>query len=130
MSKLTDILVVEEGFRGNIYVDTEGFETIGIGTKLPISKEEGILLLEFRLNKIKRDVDEALAHLQIEDDAWDVLYLMAYQLGVGGLLKFQKMINALERQDYKTASKEMLLSKWAKQTPNRANRMAEMMKEV
>ena len=130
MSRVTDILEFEEGFSGDMYFDTEGFATIGFGTKLPINKDEGRLLLEFRLNKIKREVDEALSHLQIEDDAWDVLYLMAYQLGVGGLLKFKKMINALERQDYQEASKEMMRSMWAIQTPNRAERMAEMMKEV
>lgn len=127
---MIEILKREEGFNGDMYFDTEGFKTIGYGTKLPISEEEGQLLLEFRLNKIKRDVDEALSHLQIEDDAWDVLYLMAYQMGVGGLLKFKKMISALERQDYEEASRQMLLSKWAKQTPNRAKRMAKMMKEV
>ena len=104
-SKLTDILEVEEGFNGDMYFDTEGFATIGFGTKLPITNEEGRLLLEHRLNKIKIEVDTALSHLQIEDDAWDVLYLMAYQMGVGGLLKFQKMISALERQDYEEASR-------------------------
>ena len=43
-----------------------------------------------------------------------------------------KFLNALnqEQPDYVEASKEMLDSKWAKQKPNRANRMSERMAEI
>lgn len=120
----------EEGFKGVVYKCTEGFDTIGYGTKLPITKEEATLLLEYRLNKVKSELNSSLYALKAPAEVWDILYNMAYQLGVPGLLKFGKFIKALQNKDYSQASIEMLDSKWASQTPNRANRLADRMKAI
>jgi lysozyme len=56
-----------------------------------------------------------------------VLVCMAYQLGVAGLLGFKNMLAATASGDYKKAAAEMLNSRWARQTPNRAQRMAKQM---
>ena len=50
---------------------------------------------------------------------------MGFQLGIGGLLGFRKMWAALERSDYAQAAEEALDSRWAEQTPNRAQEVAE-----
>ena len=125
--KLIEDVKQEEGFRGEVYKCTEGFDTIGYGTKLPINEHEAELLLNYRLNKTIGAVKSLLYDLQIDDRAWDILYNMGYQMGVYGLLKFKNMIKALRNKDYERASIEMLDSKWAKQTPNRANRLAQEM---
>jgi lysozyme len=52
---------------------------------------------------------------------------LAYQLGLTGVSQFQKMWMALSNGDFGLAAKEMLNSKWAKQTPNRAKRHVEQM---
>ncbi len=117
----------EEGFSSIVYQCSEGFDTLGYGTRMPITKEEGVLLLEYRLNKTISGVKSSLHHLNIHDEAWDILYNMAYQIGLGGLLKFKRMIIALEAKDYYNASIEMKSSLWAKQTPNRANRLIDRM---
>jgi len=57
-----------------------------------------------------------------------VLIEMVFQLGVGGVSKFKKMWSALQEQDYNKASIEMLDSRWAKQTPSRANSLASIMR--
>ena len=57
-----------------------------------------------------------------------ILVEMSYQLGVNGVLKFKKMWGALKNEDYTEASKQMLDSRWAIQTPNRAKKLAEMMR--
>ena len=124
---LIEDLKQEEGFKGIVYKCSEGFDTIGFGTRLPITKEEATLLLEYRLSKTISGVKSSLHHLNIHDEAWDILYNMAYQIGLGGLLKFKLMIVALENQDYYNASIEMKSSLWAKQTPNRANRLIDRM---
>ena len=124
---LIEDLKQEEGFKGIVYKCSEGFDTIGFGTRLPITKEEATLLLEYRLSKTISGVKSSLHHLNIHDEAWDILYNMTYQIGLGGLLKFKKMIKALENQDYYNASIEMKSSLWAKQTPNRANRLIDRM---
>ena len=124
---LIEDLKQEEGFEGVVYKCSEGFDTIGYGTRLPITKEEATLLLEYRLNKTIGVVKSSLYYLNIHDEAWDILYNMGYQMGLEGLLKFKKMIKALENQDYYNASIEMKSSLWAKQTPNRANRLIDRM---
>ena len=57
-----------------------------------------------------------------------VLLSMAYQMGVGGLLKFRKMLAAIEDNDWPEAEKQALDSRWAKQTPDRAKRHAEILR--
>lgn len=119
----------EEGFVGYPYNDSLGFPTIGYGTKLPLDREEAELLLRHRLNKYKRELRQKL-DLHISQEAWEILDHMVYQMGVGGVLNFKKMIAALKAKDYNKAADEMLDSKWAKQTPARATRLADRMRAL
>ena len=52
---------------------------------------------------------------------------MIFQMGFTGVSKFKNMIKALQNHDYKQASIEMLDSRWAKQTPNRAKELSSHM---
>ena len=52
----------------------------------------------------------------------------SYQIGEGGVSKFKNMWKALDSEDYGEASFQMLDSKWAKQTPARAGKLAGKMK--
>ena len=129
MSLIEDIKF-EEGFSGLVYEDTEGYDTIGYGTKLPLSKDEAELLLNYRLDKSKSNLKAVLYKLEIKDEAWEILFNMAYQLGVPRLLGFKRMIKALENQDYLEASEEMRDSLWYQQTRNRAKRLIKRMKAL
>lgn len=129
MSLIEDIKQ-EEGFSGTVYRCTEGFDTVGYGSRMPITKEEAELILNHRLNQTKAQLTSYLYDLDIKQEAWDILFNMAYQLGVNGVLKFKKMIEALRDKDYKEASKQGLDSLWAKQTPQRANRLMKRMSEL
>ncbi|MDQ7061574.1 MAG: hypothetical protein Q9M43_10770 [Sulfurimonas sp.] len=54
MEKLIESIKQNEGFRGEVYKDTLGFDTIGYGTKLPLSKEESEMIPKSRLiQKVK-----------------------------------------------------------------------------
>ena len=127
---LIDDIKQEEGFKGTVYKCTEGFDTIGYGTRLPLSEKEAEIILEHRLNILKGNLSSSLDMLDIDKKAWDILYNMVYQMGVKGVLNFKNMIKALENKDYKKAGDEMLDSKWAKQTPARANRLSKAMKAI
>lgn len=122
----------DAGFKsgGKVYVDTEGFETIGYGTKLPLTQEECELLLRHRLNKVLSEVNSNFYDLEAPEEVCNILYEMAYQLGLGGLLKFKNMIKALYNRDYKTASLEMKDSLWYFQTPNRVEKLSKKMAEA
>ena len=53
---------------------------------------------------------------------------MVFQLGIGGVSKFKKMWEALEKGDYTEASFQMMDSRWAKQTPSRAESLSKIMR--
>lgn len=129
MSLIEDIKQ-EEGFSGTVYKCTEGFDTVGYGSRMPITKEEAELLLEYRLKAMKAQLTGYLYDIDIKDEALDILFNMAYQLGVKGVLNFKNMIKALKDNDYKEASIQMLDSLWAKQTPNRAKRLSDRMSKL
>ena len=52
---------------------------------------------------------------------------MVYNLGITRLLKFKKMLAALDSGDYELAATEMLDSRYARQVKGRAKRNAYMM---
>lgn len=127
---LVENIKESEGFRGMPYDDTEGYPTIGYGTKLPLSEKEAELLLEHRLDGFKKELHVKLPHLNIPPEAWDVVYEMAYQLGVPRFMKFQKMITALVGNNYELAADEGMDSLWAKQTPNRAKKLMDRLRSL
>ena len=128
---LIEMIKKHEGFRGMPYEDTRGYPTIGYGTKLPITEEEAELLLKHRLDeKILKLSEKESFYLDLPERAQEVIANMAYQMGVGGVLRFKKMWAALKEGDYKKAANEMLDSRWAKQTPNRAKELAEIIRSI
>ena len=128
---LVDTIKAYEGFSGTPYIDTEGYQTIGYGTKLPITEYEAQLLLEHRLNLMISELNNKLKFIhRLPQEAKEVLYNMAYQLGVPTLLRFRKTLKAIELGNYKEASKEMLDSRWAKQTPRRAKELSNILAKI
>ncbi len=131
MYDLVESIKKHEGFVGMPYNDSLGVPTIGYGTKLPITESEADLLLKSRMYQKKEELERVEPFFkELPKEKQDVLLEMAYQLGVGGLLKFRKMWKALKRFDYKEAAKEALDSRWAKQTPKRAEELADRLKEA
>ena len=127
-----------EGFRDQVYKDSLGFATIGYGhLVLPNDPyEEGVTYSKEDLEKVfDGDFDTACSNanqlikdLPLHHQAKCVLIEMVFQLGIGGVSKFKNMWKALGEGDYQTASEEMLDSRWAKQTPKRAESLSAIMK--
>ena len=67
---------------------------------------------------------------EIDDKAKGVVVNMCYQIGLRGFSKFKKTIYYLETQQYEEAADEMLDSLWAKQTPNRANQLSDIIRSI
>ena len=131
MNELIETIKRDEEFKSMPYNDSEGYPTIGYGTKLGISEEEATWLLEHRLNKVKDKVSLRLTHngIYISNSVRKALYNMAYNLGVDGLFKFKKMLQALKNNDYELASKEAIDSKWATQVGSRAIEIADTIRK-
>lgn len=111
------------------YSDSLGFSTIGYGHL--ISKTENFKngLTEVEADKLQScDLAHAVIQVQslglnVPNDWNDFLIIMVFQLGLGGVRKFRKMIAALKVQNYKEAIKQAEDSLWYRQTPNRVNDM-------
>ena len=88
-------------------------------------------ILEKDLQSAIDQADDMCSNLTISDDAKIIIIEMIFQLGGTGVSKFRKMWQALQQDppDYAEASVQMLDSRWAKQTPNRAKEMARLMSE-
>lgn len=129
---LRDQLLLHEGLRLKPYRDTLGHWTIGAGRNLDakgISRIEALIMLDNDIYEAKRDLFEALPWAeQLDEVRQRVLIDMTFNLGIGGLLKFKRMLAAVEAGDYATASLEMLNSRWAAQTGTRATRLARWMR--
>ena len=128
---LIEELKNDEDFRGMPYDDNLGIPTIGYGTKLPLDKTEATLLLEKRFNDSLKEIKENIEFFDtLQNDAKEVLLNMAYNIGVPRLMKFKKMLKALEGKDYREASKEMINSRWYGQVGNRATRLVLKMSRI
>jgi len=127
------LIVKHEGLQLKAYVCPAGYLTIGYGRNLQtngISKEEAECLLKNDLVNIKLSlVDEIDFFIDLDEVRQAVLVDMAYQLGVKGLLSFRKFLGYLKIKDYLKASYEMLDSKWATQTPTRAQELSQIIKK-
>ena len=142
-SNLKERIKKHEGFVNKIYKDSLGFATIGYGhlvTKAD-TYEEGVEYTEEELSKVF-DQDFIIAGhgaetlmnnnevYEIDHEAKCVLIEMVFQLGIGGVGKFKKMWSALDSEDYGEASFQMMDSLWAKQTPNRAEKLSQKMRSA
>lgn len=126
-------LILHEGLRLKPYRDTiKGHLTIGVGRNLDttgITRDEAIHLLRNDLVRVRRELSAALPFFtRLSPIRRQVLIDMAFNLGTQGLLKFKKMLAAIDRGDYEIASIEMLSSKWATQVGKRAQRLALMIR--
>lgn len=125
----------EEGWRALPYRDHLGYLTIGYGfliderKPVPLPREVGDVWLGYAVQERWRELLERRPWIaQQPAEVQCALCSMAYQLGVGGLLKFQRMLGALERGDREAAARAALESRWAQQTPARAQRVAAMLR--
>ncbi len=122
-----EFVAAKEGFEGSPYNDSLGIPTIGYGTKLPITEPEALLLLQSRLDPIIPQLQAALPWFNTLDGVRETaLVAMAYQLGVEGVLGFHSMLAAIGTQDWQAAHDAALASKWAQQTPERAQETAQL----
>jgi lysozyme len=127
-------LLREEGAESCAYQDSLGYWTIGVGRLIDSRKGGGLSNdeIDYLLdNDIKAKTREVLLALpwmpRLSEPRQAVLIGMAFQMGIGGLLKFKRMLGSVEDGQYGEAAMEMLDSTWAKQTPARAARMAKQM---
>lgn len=136
-------LVFHEGCVLKVYICPAGYQTIGVGRNLetnPLTNEElkvcgdyrhgitknaAFYLLRNDIERVVKDCKKKISFWeQLDDERKYALLDMCFQLGLGGLLKFKKMLKAMGVGNFKEAAAQCLDSQYAKQTPSRAKRIA------
>lgn len=136
ITDLIESLKSDEGWRESPYQDHLGFWTIGYGflidsrRNVRLPKKVGEYWLEVLAEEKFLELADRIPWIVDQpEDVQQALGNMVYQLGVAGVLRFKRMLAALERGDRKTAAVEALDSKWAQiQTPVRAKRVAALIR--
>ena len=140
LERLMESVKQHEGYRNKVYLDTLGKRTVGVGHLCTEDwwEDDKEYEEEFLMKILEEDLLEAIEGAStlmlqhdcsdIDEKAHEIIIEMVFQLGMTGVSKFKNMWKALSEHNYTGASYEMLDSKWAKQTPNRAKSMAELMK--
>lgn len=144
LEKLKESLRMDEGIVTSVYLDHLGYKTFGIGhlitnadpehklnvgAKVPIKRVEEVF---------EKDLSIVLADCKIlypefetyPEEIQIVLGNMCFNMGRKKLSKFVKMNNFIRLRDWKGMTREMKNSLWAKQVPNRANRLINRVKNI
>lgn len=110
----------------------KGNLTIGIGRNLTangLRQDEISYLLQNDIAEVLIGLEQALPWWpQLDDVRQRVLANMAFNMGVAGLLEFKTTLRLVRDRQYAEAARQMLASKWAKQVPSRAAKLAERMR--
>ena len=130
--ELLDSIRKHEGYRAKVYKDTLGYDTIGYGfaiKDLELDEDICAIILRRKLESLIRTVNFKYGWFKsMPDEVQNVIIEMCYQLGVSGFGKFVKTIGYLQTFQFEKAADEMLDSRWAKQTPNRAKALSDIVR--
>jgi lysozyme len=130
----------DEGVRYVPYRDTKGIPTVGVGHNLqasplpsgwtyPLTDEQVNQLLMSDLANVFSDLNRDLPWwTDLNDIRQRVICNMCFQLGMSKLSGFRNTLAAMRQGKYSDAADGMLNSAWASQTPNRAKRLADLMR--
>lgn len=155
INSLAERLKKHEGVKNQVYKDSRGIPTIGVGFNL--NREDApqkikALGLNYNLVKsgkktltpqqidtlLKQDIisswnsakDIVKNFIFLPPNAKSVILEMIFNLGRAGFLKFKNFRNMIEQNNFIKASQEMLRSSWAKQVGERAKNLSNLLKNI
>ena len=130
MKDLINRIKHHEGFRSRVYKCTEGYDTIGYGFAIKDLELDEDLAEEILLRKLEKLIKRVRNKFDwldsVPHEVQGVIVEMSYQMGLSGVSKFKKALHAMQMFHWKLAATELLDSRWAKQTPNRAKELSDI----
>jgi lysozyme len=132
MKKLIGMLKRQEGVSKWAYEDHLGYITVGVGRCLDPEKGLGLsddeidYLLVNDVVRCYNELDVFSWFHDLDEVRQHAIVSMLFQLGLPKFLEFKKTLAFLAEGKVSQAAEEMLNSKWARQTPNRAREISYM----
>ncbi len=134
MKDLINRIKHHEGFRSRVYKCTEGYDTIGYGFAIKDLELDEDLAEEILLRKLEKLIKRVRNKFDwldsVPHEVQGVIVEMSYQMGLSGVSKFKKALHAMQMFQWKLAATELLDSRWAKQTPNRAKELSDIIRSL
>jgi len=130
LEQLKKSLVLHEGMRVMMYDCPAGYKTIGVGHNLEargITEHAAMMILEDDIKQTMDELDHAIGDWwrELPEAAALGLVELAFQIGAGGVSKFQNSLRLIkDKAPPETILMELMDSMWARQTPNRAEVVA------
>jgi len=124
-----ELIEAHEGRRHLAYEDHLGNVTVGVGRNLDgkgLTNNEIDILLMNDLIECFDDLSNFRWFTQANESQQAAFIDWRFQLGAAGIRKFKQTFIYLQHHDYTQASKEMLNSVWANQTPTRAHEVSRL----
>jgi|TARA_R110000782_G_C14661813_1_gene397936 lysozyme len=132
MVRLRETITRHEGSRLQMYQDSLGIWTIGVGHNI---QEKGISpkVMELMLDE---DLEEAISELKrsvsffskMPQQVQEALVNLSFNLGIPRLMQFKKTLALLREGDFESAADELLDSRYAEQVGRRALEIADMIR--
>jgi len=124
LDRIVEMLKRHEGLRLNPYHCSANKLTIGIGRNLEdrgITESEAFYLLHVDINLVQEELTKNWGVWRtFPEKARLVCIDMTFQMGITGFIKFRETRKLMELGKWLEASEEVLRSRYAVQTPNRA----------
>ena len=118
------MLIKNEGLILHVYKCKNDFLSLGVGRNLDangISEDEAMYLLENDIERVINSLDKNWKVWRtFEPLAQEVCIDCTFQMGITGWMNFRRTRALMEMGCFLEASEEILRSKYATQTPNRA----------
>ena len=132
IDQLSAQLIIDEGRRAKAYKDSVGKLTIGVGRNLDdvgLRDDEIKLMLQNDISEVCSALDKDLPWWSDMSEArQQVLANMCFNLGISRLLGFTNTLDAMKEGRFDAAANGMIASLWARQVGQRAQRLAQMMR--
>jgi|TARA_B110000902_G_scaffold28571_1_gene30958 lysozyme len=132
MVRLRETITRHEGSRLQMYQDSLGIWTIGVGHNI---QEKGISpkVMELMLDE---DLEEAISELKrsvsffskMPQQVQEALVNLSFNMGIPRLMQFKKTLALLREGDFESAADELLDSRYAEQVGRRALEIADMIR--
>jgi lysozyme len=136
-TELMKELIMDEGYKYEIYLDHLGYPTLGVGHLITEKDEEhgqevGTVVHDERIKEcLQNDIDIVCKELDekmswwrgLNDNRRRVMANMCFNLGYPRLSGFKNFLSAMKDENWEKAAEEMMDSKWATQVGDRAKRL-------
>lgn len=150
LEKLKQQLIIDEGVKYQVYLDSKGQPTFGVGHlltekdaewfayknlpkggTLTVSKERVEQVLEKDIVRACKDCKEIFPDFETHpEEVQEIIANMIFNLGHSRFLKFTKFIMEINDDNYKIAAREMKNSTWYNQIGDRAKRLVARMDKL